>query len=59
LDRGIPLFLDQWTETLRLDLANNPDNDRAASRHGGDLMTEGLHDRSGRARLRRRLSGRH
>jgi len=42
LDRGIPLFLDQLIETLRLDLANNPDVDRVASRHGGDLMNEGF-----------------
>src|SRR5689334_14180298 len=42
LDRGIPLFLDQLIETLRLDLSNNADVDRVATRHGGELMAEGF-----------------
>jgi signal transduction histidine kinase len=42
LDRGIPLFLDQLIETLRLDLADNPDVDEVATRHGGELMAEGF-----------------
>lgn len=42
LDRGIPLFLDQLVETFRLNLANNPDVDQVAARHGGDLMAEGF-----------------
>jgi signal transduction histidine kinase len=42
LDRGIPIFLDQLVETLRLNLASNPDKDRLATRHGGELMTEGF-----------------
>ncbi|KAB2887375.1 MAG: HAMP domain-containing histidine kinase [Kofleriaceae bacterium] len=42
LERGIPLFLDQLIETLRLRLASNPDLAGAATQHGGNLMSEGF-----------------
>ncbi len=41
LERGIPLFLDQLVETLRLQ-AKNPDHDAAATGHGRDLMNSGF-----------------
>lgn len=42
LERGIPLFLDQLIDTLRLRLATNPDYAAAATQHGHDLMNEGF-----------------
>jgi signal transduction histidine kinase len=42
LDRGIPLFIDQLIETLSLDLLTNPDVKGVATRHGGELMSEGF-----------------
>jgi signal transduction histidine kinase len=42
LERGIPLFLDQLIETLRLRLAKNEDPDGVATRHGGDLLGQGF-----------------
>jgi hypothetical protein len=41
LERGIPLFLDQLVETLRLH-TTNPDHDAAATGHGRDLMNSGF-----------------
>ena len=42
LERGIPLFLDQLIETLRLKLGRNPDADGVATRHGQDLSRSGF-----------------
>jgi len=42
LERGIPLFLDQLIDTLRLRLDTNPDAEGVATRHGSDLSTAGF-----------------
>lgn len=42
LERGIPLFLDQMIETLRLNLDKNPDAEGLATRRGGKLLRLGF-----------------
>jgi signal transduction histidine kinase len=42
LEHGIPLFLDQLIEALRLQRDLNPDAERAATRHGGALSGSGF-----------------
>ena len=42
LEHGIPLFLDQLVETLRLHLATNQDPEHVATRHGRDLLGQGF-----------------
>jgi len=41
-ERGIPLFVDQLINTLRLNLTKNPDVAHSATQHGKDLMGEGF-----------------
>jgi signal transduction histidine kinase len=42
IDNGVPLFLDQLGESLRLGLLSNPDIGRGAIRHGHDLRLQGF-----------------
>src|SRR5688500_3255417 len=42
LERGVPLFLDQLIDTLRQQLAQNPDLAGAAARHGRVLVNDGF-----------------
>jgi signal transduction histidine kinase len=42
LERGIPLFLDQLIETLRLHLDKNLDEAGVATQHGKDLLSSGF-----------------
>jgi signal transduction histidine kinase len=41
-NHGIPLFLDQLIETLRLELNANPEINATATRHGGELYGGGF-----------------
>jgi signal transduction histidine kinase len=42
LEHGIPLFLDQLTETLRLALSANPAIGKSATKHGKELLQRGF-----------------
>ncbi|HUS64538.1 MAG TPA: HAMP domain-containing sensor histidine kinase [Kofleriaceae bacterium] len=42
LASGIPIFIDQVTETLQAELQRNPDSAHAATGHGHDLMAQGF-----------------
>ncbi len=42
LESGIPLFLDQLTDSVRLSLASSLAMDASATRHGGDLLKRGF-----------------
>ena len=42
LEHGVPLFLDQLVETLRLALDANPEIGRSATKHGNDLLYRGF-----------------
>lgn len=42
LDRGIPLFLEQLIDTVRLDLTQTPDAEWDATRHGAALLSQGF-----------------
>ena len=42
IDHGVPLFLDQLIEALRLGLASSPEMISSAGRHGGDLLRQGF-----------------
>ena len=63
LENGIPLFLTQLTETLRLENTATPFSATAigttATKHGGDLLAMGLLGLAGGPRLRRRVPGGH
>jgi signal transduction histidine kinase len=42
LDHGVPLFLGQLIDTLRLELASSPEIGRSATRHGNELLRRGF-----------------
>ena len=42
LDYGVPVFLDQLSDTLRLGLLTSPEISRAAVQHGHDLLRQGF-----------------
>ena len=42
VDHGVPLFLDQLTEVLRLGSDSNPEIGESAGDHGHDLLTKGF-----------------
>jgi hypothetical protein len=42
IDHGVPLFLDQLVEALRLGRLSNPEMDRSAVLHGRDLLLQGF-----------------
>jgi signal transduction histidine kinase len=41
-DYGVPVFLDQLSDTLRLGLLTSPEINRAAIQHGRDLLRQGF-----------------
>jgi signal transduction histidine kinase len=42
IDHGVPVFLDQLIDALRLGLTSSPDIGRSAVRHGHDLLLQGF-----------------
>src|SRR5687767_595403 len=42
IDHGVPLFLDQLTEELRLGQGSSPEIGRSAILHGHDLLLQGF-----------------
>jgi hypothetical protein len=42
IDHGVPVFLDQLTDALRLGLTTTPDIGRSAIQHGHDLLRRTL-----------------
>jgi hypothetical protein len=42
IDHGVPMFLDQLVDELRLGLSRNPEISRTASQHGHDLLLRGF-----------------
>jgi signal transduction histidine kinase len=42
IDHGVPVFLDQLVNALRLGLTGNPDIGRSAVQHGHDLLRQGF-----------------
>ena len=42
MEHGVPLFLDQLANALRLGLTANPEISQSASRHGHDLLRQGF-----------------
>ena len=42
IDHGVPMFLDQLVDELRLGLPSNPDIRRTATQHGKDLRRQGF-----------------
>jgi signal transduction histidine kinase len=42
IDCGVPLFLDQLVDALRLGLSSSPQIERTASRHGHELLLKGF-----------------
>ena len=42
IDHGVPVFLDQLTDALRLGLTSTPDIARSAIQHGHDLLLQGF-----------------
>ena len=42
IDHGVPLFLDQLVDALRLGLTSNPEIGRSAIQHGHDLLLQGF-----------------
>ena len=42
IDHGVPVFLDQLTDALRLGLTSTPDIGRSAIQHGHDLLLQGF-----------------
>jgi len=42
IDHGVPVFLDQLGDTLRLGLASSPEIGKTAVRHGHDLLLQGF-----------------
>jgi hypothetical protein len=41
IDHGVPMFLDQLVDELRVGLSGNPEITRTASQHGHDLLHQG------------------
>ena len=42
IDHGVPMFLDELVDELRLGLSPNPEITKTASRHGHDLLRQGF-----------------
>ena len=42
IDHGVPVFLDQLTDTLRLGQTTSPEISRSAIQHGHDLLLQGF-----------------
>ena len=42
IDHGVPVFLDQLTDALRLGLTSSPEIGRSAVQHGHDLLLQGF-----------------
>jgi signal transduction histidine kinase len=42
INRGVPVFLDQLVEALRLDLTSSPEIGRSAVQYGHDLLRQGM-----------------
>jgi signal transduction histidine kinase len=42
IDHGVPVFLDQLTDALRLGLITSPEISKSAIKHGHDLLRQGL-----------------
>src|SRR6478752_6965882 len=42
IDHGVPVFLDQLMDALRLGLTSSPDIGRSAVKHGHDLLRQGF-----------------
>jgi len=42
IDHGVPVFLDQLVDALRLGLTSSPEIGRSAVRHGHDLLLQGF-----------------
>jgi hypothetical protein len=42
MEHGVPVFLDQLANALKLGLTTSPDINRSASRHGHDLLRQGF-----------------
>src|SRR4029434_10153463 len=42
IDHGVPVFLDQLIDALRLGLPSSPEIDRSAVKHGHDLLLRGF-----------------
>jgi signal transduction histidine kinase len=42
IDHGVPVFLDQLTDTLRLGLITSPEISNSAIKHGHDLLRQGF-----------------
>jgi len=42
IDHGVPMFLDQLVEELRLGLSQHPEINKTATRHGNDLLRQGF-----------------
>ncbi|HWW85232.1 MAG TPA: HAMP domain-containing sensor histidine kinase [Vicinamibacterales bacterium] len=42
IDHGVPLFLDQLGDALRLDLMSSPEIGKSARQHGHDLLLQGF-----------------
>jgi hypothetical protein len=42
IDHGVPVFLDQLVDSLRLGLASSPEIGRSAHQHGHDLLLQGF-----------------
>ena len=42
IDHGVPVFLDQRVDALRLGLMSSPEIGRSAVQHGHDLLLQGF-----------------
>ena len=42
IDHGVPVFLDQLVDALRLGLTSSPEIGRSAVQHGHDLLLQGF-----------------
>ena len=42
IDHGVPMFLDQLIDALRLGLTSSPEIGRSAVKHGHDLLLQGF-----------------
>ena len=58
IDHGVPVFLDQLMDALRLGLTSSPEIGRSAVKHGHDLLRQGF-TVSQVSRLWRRVSVHH
>jgi hypothetical protein len=57
IDHGVPVFLDQLTDTLRLGLITSPEISNSAIKHGHDLLRQGFTTQGERAGHRLPLLG--